>query len=136
MNTLLSVDWWQLEDILVPFFAIVLAPATILIIVALMRKHRIDRKTEVMLAAIEKGIELDPSFYGKPRKSKKDSKEEKYQAGITSGIIGLALIIIGFFVNRNALLFVIPGAVLFAAGVGSVASIYLMKKERVEDKDE
>ena len=132
MNTLLSVDWWDLEGILVPFFSVVLLPAIIIFFAATMNKRKVESKTRIMLAAIEKGVELDPAFYTKPRKSAEEKLHDRFLGGMIVGLIGLAFILIGAFtasrINLLSLLFFIPGGIMFAIGGGLVASFIVGRK--------
>lgn len=145
MDNVLAVQWWELEDILVPFFVLVVCPAIVLTIVAIMRKHRIDKQTEVMIAAIQNGVELEPDFFdrkGRKAKTPEEKRKDKFQGGVTSATLGLVLIIVGFCVmhriNLLSLLFFIPGGILLACGVGRVANFLVGRKdaEKSQEKPE
>lgn len=139
MNSILSFDWWQAESIVIPFMTLVVCPAIVLTIVALMRKHKIDKKTEVMIAAIQNGVDLDPDFFGGKgkasigKKTPAEKQKEKFQEGVTTAILGLVLIVVGFCVmhriNLLSLLFFIPGGVLFANGMGLIANFLVSRKD-------
>lgn len=132
MNNLATLDWWDLEDVLVPFFAVVILPAICLIFGSIMHKRKVESKTKIMLAAIEKGVELDPSFYTKPSKSAEEKMNDRFRSGMIVGLIGLAFILIGAFtagrIQLLSLIFFIPGGILLAIGGGLVASFYVGRK--------
>lgn len=148
MDNVLAVQWWELQSVLVPFIVLVVCPAIVLTIVAIMRKHKIDKKTEVMIAAIQNGVDLDPDFFdgkGKAtigKKTPEERQKDKFQEGVTTAILGLVLIVVGFCVmhriNLLSLLFFIPGGVLFANGMGLVANFLVGRKDaaKPEEKSE
>lgn len=145
MNQILTMGWWDLQSIIVPFFVLVLCPAIVLTIVAIMRKHKIDKKTEVMIAAIQNGVELDDDFFDKKgskgigKKTSKEKKVNKFQEGVTSAIIGVVLIIVGFCVMHKidllSLLFFIPGGVAFANGAGQIANFLVSGKDNEKTEE-
>ena len=130
MNSILSFDWWQAENIVIPFISLVVCPAIVLTIVALMRKHKIDKETEVMIAAIQNGIKLDQDVL--KRKGGK-TKKDKFQRGVTLSVLGLVFIIIGFCVmfkiHLQSLLFFVSGGVMLADGLGKVANFLVDRKD-------
>jgi len=131
-NALLTVDWYDLEEFLIVFLAIVIAPAIVFGFVYLMSKYKTDRKTEVILAAIEKGVHLDPAFYGKPPKSFEDKSQKRFLSGMIVGLIGVALCVVGAFtvckIKLLSLLFFIPGGIMVAIGAALVISFIVERK--------
>jgi len=122
----------MLEDLLTSFFAIVLAPAIVLGFVFLMQRFKISRKTQVMLAAIEKGVQLDPAFYCKQKKSFEEKSRERFLSGSIVALIGVALCVIGAFtaseIDLLSLLFFIPGGISVGVGSGLVLSFLVGRK--------
>lgn len=133
MNTLLTADWYVIEDLLTSFFAIVLAPAIVFGSAYLMRRYKINRKTEIMLAAIEKGIQLDPAFYCKQKECFEEKAQKRFLSGMIVGLIGVALCVIGAFtvcrIELLSLIFFIPGGISAAIGGGLVASFLVGRKK-------
>lgn len=130
MNSILSFDWWQAESIVIPFMTLVVCPAIVLTIVALMRKHKIDKETEVTIAAIQNGVKFDQDFL---KRKGGETKKDKFQRGVTLSVLGLVFIIIGFCVmfkiHLLSLLFFVPGGVMLADGLGKVANFLVDRKD-------
>ena len=83
-------------DIWVPLGVCVVLPVLIVWIVGRVRKNETDRKAEIMLKAIENGVEINPDFFkSTPKKAsiKKDLLEKLNGACIT-GMLGIALLIL------------------------------------------
>lgn len=133
MNSLLTVDWYMMEDLLTSFFALVLAPAIVLGFVFLIQKFKISRKTEVMLAAIDKGVQLDPTFYCKQKKSFEEKSQKRFLSGAIVALIGVALCVIGAFtvseIDLLSLLFFIPGGISVAVGSGLLLSFFVCRRK-------
>ena len=91
----------MLEDILVPLGICVVMPVMIVWLVFRSRNHTLDRKTEVMIKAIENGQEVDPSLFSSVSADAKASKTlkmqlmSKLQGGIITLLIGLTLLVVG-----------------------------------------
>ena len=123
----------MLEDILLPIFVCVVLPVSIVWIIGRTRQNETNRKTEVMLKAIENGADIDPDMFKRPEKSpktiKKDLLDKLTGACITSlmGAAFLALYFLGvdFFLN-NLLPF--AGGVMLAVGIGLFISYIAGKK--------
>ena len=123
----------MLENILVPIFVCVVLPVSIVWIIGRTRQNETNRKTEVMLKAIENGADIDPDMFKRPEKSpktiKKDLLDKLTGACITSlmGAAFLALYFLGvdFFLN-NLLPF--AGGVMLAVGIGLFISYIAGKK--------
>ena len=84
-------------ELLLPLCVCVVLPVLIVWIVGRVRKNETDRKAEIMLKAIENGIEINPDLLkpSKPKKAfiKKDLLEKLNGACIT-GMLGIAFLIL------------------------------------------
>lgn len=125
-----------MDKILVPIFICVVLPVTIVWLITRARQNETNRKTEVMLKAIEAGATVDANLF----KTSKDSLtiKERLLKRLTGGCIfslmGVVFTIIGL-VNRNMALdndaFTIPvlfGGIFFAIGVAHLVVFYVGRK--------
>ena len=125
-----------MDKILVPIFICVVLPVTIVWLITRARQNETNRKTEVMLKAIEAGATVDANLF----KNSKDSLtiKERLLKRLTGGCIfslmGVVFTIIGL-VNRNMALdndaFTIPvlfGGIFFAIGVAHLVVFYVGRK--------
>ena len=125
-----------MDKILVPIFVCVVLPVTIVWLITRARQNETNRKTEVMLKAIEAGATVDANLF----KNSKDSLtiKERLLKRLTGGCIfslmGVVFTIIGL-VNRNMALdndaFTIPvlfGGIFFAIGVAHLVVFYVGRK--------
>ena len=125
-----------MDKILVPIFICVVLPVAIVWLISRARQNETNRKTEVMLKAIEAGAPIDANFF----KNSKDSLtiKERLLKRLTGGCIfslmGVVFTIIGL-VNRNMALdndaFTIPvlfGGIFFAIGVAHLVVFYVGRK--------
>ena len=95
-----------MEDILVPIGICVVLPVMIVWLINRTRQNETNRKTEIMLKAIEAGATIDADFF-KAQQNKNEPKtiKERLLKRLTGAcvctFIGLALEIIGviFFIN-------------------------------------
>ena len=90
-----------MTDILVPIFVCVVLPVIIVWLVTRARQHETDKKTEIMLKAIENGAEIDPEFF-KTKQSTRSIKQElmdKFTGACVTSFMGIAFLAIGV-VNR------------------------------------
>ena len=124
----------MLEDILIPIFICFLLPVAIVWIIGRTRQNETNRKTEVMLKAIENGASIDPSMFKRPEKEKtpktikKDLLDKLTGACITSfmGVAFLALYFLG--VDYLHSLLPVAGGVLLAVGIGLFISYFVGQK--------
>ena len=125
-----------MDKILVPIFICVVLPVTIVWLITRARQNETNRKTEVMLKAIEAGATIDANLF----KNSKDSLtiKERLLKGLTGGCIfslmGVVFTIIGI-VNRNmahdndALTIpVLFGGIFFAIGVALLVVFFVGRK--------
>ena len=127
---------------LVPISICVVLPCIIVFLITRSRSHMIDKKTEVVLKAIESGAQLDPNIFGKERTK---STKQKVFAFCTSGMItlaiGIALLVIPFWAESaiskvNAVLFQVPGCILGFLGIALLCAYFIMKKQFSKEIEE
>ncbi len=94
-----------MEDILVPIAVCVALPVLIVWLVSRTRQNETNRKTEIMLKAIESGAAIDVDFF----KAKQEGMtiKERLLKRLTTGcvftLLGIALLIIGAVNGRMCL---------------------------------
>ena len=126
-----SLDY--LESILVPIAICVVLPVLVIWLIARVRQNETNRKTEVMLKAIENGQSIDPELFKTHKKKasiKKDLLEKLNGACITS-LMGAGFLIL-YLVEGNHNIFgnYLPyaAAALLAVGIGLFISYFAGKK--------
>lgn len=124
----------NLEEWLVPICICVILPVLIVWIVMKARKHEIDRRSEVMLKALEAGVPIDAELL-KPKKNPKTIKEnlmERLTGACITSLMGLAFLALGLWgghipvASNSVLLF--AGAVMIAVGCGLFISFFAGRK--------
>lgn len=127
-----------MTDILVPIFVCVVLPVFIVWLVTRARQHETDKKTEIMLKAIENGAEIDPEFF-KTKQSTRSIKQElmdKFTGACVTSFMGIAFLAIGLVNRSNPGMFkglwfletaLSAGAILLAIGFALFLS-YLVSK--------
>ena len=127
-----------MTDILVPIFVCVVLPVFIVWLVTRARQHETDKKTEIMLKAIENGAEIDPEFF-KTKQSTRSIKQElmdKFTGACVTSFMGIAFLAIGLLNRSNPGMFkglwfletaLSAGAILLAIGFALFLS-YLVSK--------
>ena len=87
-----------MTEIIVPIGICVVLPVMLVWLVTRVRRNEIDKKTEVMLKAIESGATIDSDFFKEAPKKRKSTKERllnRLICGCAASIIGAALTAIG-----------------------------------------
>ena len=128
-----------MDHILVPIGICVVLPVMIVWLINRTRQNETNRKTEIMLKAIEAGATIDADFF-KTQQDQKGPKtiKERLLKSLTGGcvftLMGVAFTIIGL-VNRGMAAsndsFTIPcafGGILFAIGVALLIVFFVGKK--------
>lgn len=117
----------ELIDSLIPIGICVVLPVLIVWLVLRNRRHEVDRKTEVMLKAIEAGSAIDANFF--PTQRSKGIKERllgRLTAACITSLLGIAFLVLGLFLcNRfgwelrksPAALLPVAGGILLAVGI-------------------
>ena len=113
----------ELVDILVPLGICVALPVLIVWLVTRTRQNETNKKTEIMLKAIESGATIDADFFKDAQKKQKSTKERLLNRliwGCAASILGVGLAVLGIvqWVNWNGTSsndsFIVP---LFFAGI-------------------
>ena len=87
-----------MRDIIVTIGICVVLPVMLVWLVTRARRNEIDKKTEVMLKAIESGATIDSDLFKEAPKKRKSTKERllnRLICGCAASIIGAALTAIG-----------------------------------------
>ncbi|MBO7575383.1 MAG: hypothetical protein J6S99_06215 [Bacteroidales bacterium] len=130
----------MLTEILVPIFVCVILPVTVVFIVGRTKQNEINRKTEVMIKAIENGAQIDPEMFKsteqpKAPKTLKQELVEKLTGGCVVSLMGLAfmtLFLIDLFMPEAHIMLgswlPVAGGVMLAVGIGLLISYFAGKK--------
>ena len=131
---LLAANGWDalsnLFQVLIPLGIVVVLPVVIIALVMRNQRHEVDKKTEVMLKAVENGATLDPAFFQQTDNRRKRTIKDKLMgwllAGcITTGLGVMTALVMAYAFSLNgvlqkdpedALFFIFP-AVLIGVGV-------------------
>ena len=125
-----------MDKILVPIFICVVLPVTIVWLITRARQNETNRKTEVMLKAIEAGATIDANFFKNPKETVtiKERLLKRLTGGCIFSLMGVVFTIIGI-VNRNMAhdndAFTIPvlfGGIFFAIGVALLVVFFVGRK--------
>ena len=87
-----------MRDIIVPIGICVVLPVMLVWLVTRVRRNEIEKKTEVMLKAIESGATIDSDLFKEAPKKRKSTKERllnRLICGCAASIIGATLTAIG-----------------------------------------
>lgn len=119
-----------MEDILVTLGICVVMPVMIVWLVNRTRSHELDKKTEVIIKAIENGQDINPEMFASPRKNRslKLSLLGKLQFGIILLIIGAAMLASACFTEWNTGILFAGGSVLLAIGIAFIVMFVVGKK--------
>ena len=120
-------------EIWIPLGVCVILPIMIVWIVSRTHQKEVDRKAEIMLKALEAGVEINPDFFKNKKddrmKIKSDLLDKLSGASITS-LMGVAFLVLHFFgfVHGWASYLPLAGVVLLAVGIGLFISYFVGKK--------
>ena len=131
-------------DILVPLGICVVLPVMIVWLVTRARQNETNKKTEIMLKAIESGATIDANFF-KEKQGAKTIKErllKRLTGACIFTLMGVVFTVIGF-VNKDmmtemTLSFTIPcifGGIFFAIGIGLLIVFFVGKKMLVKEME-
>ena len=122
-------------DIWIPLGVCVVLPIVIVWLVSRVRQKEIDRKAEIMLKAIEAGVEIDPALFSdnkkkEPRMKVKSDLLDKLSGACITSLMGVALLVIRYlgFDPAWAIYLSLAGAVLLAIGIGLFISYFVGKR--------
>lgn len=128
-----------MEHILVPLGICVALPVLVVWLVMRARQNEIDRKTEVMLKAIEAGIKIDKGFFY-PQIKQNTIKErllEKLTAACICAFLGIASLIISIVwwkesscaISEGPIPFLmLGGGILLAVGLAFLMAYFIGRK--------
>ena len=127
-------------SVIVPIVVCFLLPVSIILIVSLSRKHEIDKRTDVMLKAIEAGQPVDPNLFSRPseRKSSAEKSADRLQGAVVTLLLGVVFTVL-FFIGHDLpwqKYYIIAGPVLLAAGIANYVSYALVKKNQDGQKND
>ena len=120
------VDW---TAVLIVTGLCVVMPIVVTGIVFRPKEHEINRKTDVLLKAVENGQEIDPALFtgsgnGKTLKMK---LLNKLTWGMVLFVIGVGMLVGGPFAD-DPKGFVITGGIMTAVGAGLLAAFFVGRK--------
>ena len=132
------MDW----DILMPLGVCVVLPVMIVWLVMRTRQNETNKKTEIMLKAIESGATIDADFFKaqQDQKAPKTIKErllKRLSGGCICTLTGLALEVVGIvnyvkwdgtISNDSAVVPMIIGGILLGIGVSLIVVFFVGKK--------
>ena len=130
----------ELVGILVPLGICVALPVLIVWLVTRTRQNETNKKTEIMLKAIESGATIDADFFKDAHKKQKSTKERLLNRliwGCATSILGVGLAVLGIvqWVNWNGTSsnesFVVPlvfGGIFLAIGVALFIGFFVGRK--------
>jgi putative Mn2+ efflux pump MntP len=121
-----------MDDILIPLGICVVLPVMIVWLVTRTRQNETNKKTEIMLKAIESGATIDANFFREKQGSKtiKERLLSRLAGGCIFTLMGIAFSIIGF-VNQSTDSSTFPyilGGIFFAIGIGLLIVFFVGKK--------
>lgn len=128
---------YELVDVLLPISIGVILPIMIVWINNKRSKHETDRQSEIMLKAIEKGVEINPEFFNSKRVDAMSIKERllrKFTGGVITGLTGVVLTIAFAIIHINAVnnsivslttIGMIISSTLIAVGAALLISYYV-----------
>lgn len=133
----------MLTEIIVPIFVCVILPVAVVAIVGRTKQNEINRKSEIMIKAIENGQQIDPELFKTPEPKQKSPKTikqdllDKLTGGCITTLMGTAFIALGVlrasipgFGWRTVLnrWWLPAGGVMLAVGIGLLISYFAGKK--------
>lgn len=124
-----------MEKLIVAVSVCVVLPIVITYLCVWSRAHSVDKRTEVLLKALESGEGLDPKLLlGEPRRpdNVKMALVKKIQTGIAlaiSGVFVLSIATGGLIHDGDAAsFFTICGGVLIGVGLGYIGGFFIGRK--------
>ncbi len=136
-------------ETLVPLGICVILPIIVIALAMKTRRHELDKKTEVLLKAVESGAQLDPAFFESAAKvgCKEKTVKDKLMGfliaacitagiGLLLGIVSVVFLTVKVDLNPAAilLLMIIPCAILLAVGIAFFI-VYFVGKKKIWAKE-
>ena len=87
----------ELVSILVPLGICVVMPVMVMWFVARIQQNAVNKRTEIMLKAIESGVAIDPDLFGGKQRSesKKERLLKRLVFGCLASLLGILLAVMG-----------------------------------------
>lgn len=135
-----------MEDVLIPIFVACVMPIAIVLIVALRKSNTVNKRSEILIKAIEANKEVDTDKLIEAMKEPTKSPQEILNAHLLRGcmfsLIGLALVIVGIVNLANGTVFsadpvtipMIFGGISLAIGT-SYLIVYFVTRKQVENPE-
>jgi hypothetical protein len=128
-----------LVELLIPIFVCCVLPITMVWLSLRNKKNETDKRTQIVLAAIEKNPEMDIQDLLKKMAPKerllKEKLLSKLQTGCITAILGVALLGVSFYIDcmggmeTNKLhMIYIGGGICMAVGIAYLVSYFIGKK--------
>ena len=128
-----------LVQLLIPIFVCCVLPIMVVWLTLRNKKNETDKRTQIVLAAIEKNPEMDIQELLKKMAPKekllKEKLLEKLQTGCLATIVGVALLGVSFYIDcmggmktSKLHMMYIGGGICMAVGIAYLVSYFLGKK--------
>ena len=119
-------------EMLVVISICVILPVLIVWIVTRARQNAVNKKSEIMLKAIEAGVPVNADLLTSKKKTRSIKRDlvDRLTGALITSLMGLAFLIL-YFVKVNTFntgLFLLAGALMAAVGIGLFISFYVGKK--------
>ena len=136
-----------MEDVLIPIFVACVMPIAIVLIVALRKSNTVNKRSEILIKAIEANKEVDTDklieAMKEPTKSPQEILNARLLRGCMFSLIGLALAIVGIVNLANGTEFsadpvTIPlmfGGISLAIGI-SYLIVYFVTRNQTETTED
>ena len=128
----------MLTEIIVPIFVCVILPVAVVFIVGRTKQNEINRKTEVMIKAIENGAQIDPEMFKntepapKAPKTLKQELVEKLTGGcvvtLIAMIAGTAIMLLDPFHSADTPVYIVTLAIMGGVVWESLSLLRLYNK--------
>ncbi|MDE6523498.1 MAG: hypothetical protein K2L17_11820 [Muribaculaceae bacterium] len=136
-----------MEDVLIPIFVACVMPIAIVLIVALRKSNTVNKRSEILIKAIEANKEVDTDklieAMKEPTKSPQEILNARLLRGCMFSLIGLALVIVGIVNLANGTEFsadpvTVPmmfGGISLAIGI-SYLIVYFVTRNQTETTED
>lgn len=136
-----------MEEIIVPIFVACVMPIAIVLIVALRKSNTVNKRSEILIKAIEANKEVDTDklieTMKEPTKSPQEILNARLLRGCMFSLIGLALVIVGIVNLANGTEFsadpvtmpMMFGGISLAIGI-SYLIVYFVTRNQIETPED
>ena len=138
MFTLLLIDWYQITSAMEAIGVCVVLPIVIVWLYNRRRTNETNRKAEIILKAIDAGVEVDPDLLKNEvsQRSVKEGLLNKFTGAVVTTLMGIvtiafAVIVIGKHgsrVNEEMMVVALVGGLLVAIGLALFGTYLVGKK--------